>query len=354
MADNVLEQRVVVVGEPAWHHKGLVLTTPVQATEAARLVGLEEVVIDKLPLMLDLGGIQVASGHFGLVRRPIPKDQQYRMLGVCGADYAYLQHQAMVEKLEELSKKWPVETIGVLGQGETVFVTLDAGQGEVKGDPVRLFFLVTDTKDGGRGINLHFTPVRVVCQNTLVMGEMAAIASANLRHTGKVEQSLDWHLGLVELMQDKASKVMDIFNVLADLTLTPEQVERVLKATYPLPRKPRELQATESLTPEEVGRLALAGLQSAMKDAERGWETTRLRLQERQASVKDKFAGSSPIGVTGELAGTGWALYNAVVEEEDYRKGTANEDQYVAALFGGRSQTKARAFAELVKVAERR
>jgi hypothetical protein len=143
---------------------------------------------------------------------------------------------------------------------------------------------------------------------------------------------------------------MAMFELLADLKLTDERVDDVLEAAYPMPRKPRKMQVAEELTPEETSRMALAGLQQAMLDAERSFETTRQRLEERKTRVKAIYGGLSQTAVDGALAGTGWALYNAVVEEEDYRQAASTaEDPYVAALFGGRAQTKVRAFVELMK-----
>ena len=55
------------------------------------------------------------------------------------------------------------------------------GQGvfeAVKGDPVEQFFLFSNPHEYGKAIDIRFTPIRVVCNNTLSM------ALASVKNTG--------------------------------------------------------------------------------------------------------------------------------------------------------------------------
>ena len=57
----------------------------------------------------------------------------------------------------------------------------------------------------------------------------------------------------------------------------------------------------------------------------------------------------------GHFANTPWAVYNSVVEAEDYRRGhNGNNDAPASstALFGDRAKTKARAFSKALEYAK--
>ena len=342
MAHNLLGERFYGLREPAWHKLGTVSEEPITAIEAAARVGLDSIWIEKYPALVDLGGVMTSFGQYAIVRSPTHDDPQYRVLGTCGENYGLIQHNDLARKLEPLTEEWPVETMGVLNDGATLFVALDAGSAEISGEEIRQFFLLADTKDGKTGISLHFTPVRVVCDNTLSMGKDAAIVSAQLRHTSNVEQELDWRLDIMRNLTDVADRQIAVLAQLAALDLDSDQVERILSKAYPMPRKPRKVEMSEALSAEDLERLALGGLLDAMKQSERGWETDKRRIEERKAAARglfDRFNDQHP-----QNARTGWAVYNAVVELEDYREKSGNEDPYVSALFGNRALTKARAY----------
>lgn len=351
MSHELLGERFLGRREPAWHNLGQVFTEPITASEAAERTNLAEIFVEKRPMVVRLPLQETPFGNarptiesdlFALVRHPVAEDQEFRILGTCGKGYGLIQHADLAAKLDPLTGEWPVETMGVLNEGATLFVALDAGEAEVAGDPIRQYFLLTDTKDGGTGISLHFTPVRVVCQNTLTMGKASAVASAKLRHTKGLEAELDWRLDVMRQLQDVADKSLGTLAALASLDLDSDAVERIIAKAYPMPRKPRKVEMAEGLSDEETRRLALKGLLSAMKDAERRWDTERRRIEERRNVVREllgRFNDQHP-----QHAGTGWAVYNAVVEFEDFREKQGSEEPHMAALFGMRATTKARAY----------
>lgn len=345
MPHNLFGERFLAHREPAWHGLGHVFQDPISAAEAVERTGIAEIVVEKRPLLVDLGGVVTGFGESAIVRLPTSDDPQYRVLGTCSDTYGIIQHADLVLRLDGLTEKWPVETIGVLGQGETMFVALDAGGADVKGDPIRKYFLLTDTKDGGTGIRLHFTPVRVVCQNTLMMGEEQAIASAKLRHTQNVSEELDWRLNIVKRLQDVSDRAMGQFDLIAGMVMTTGQIETVIAKAYPYPRKPSKVTMADSMTIEDLAKLG--GLVERLNQAQRGYETAIARADERRMAVREMF-GKFNDDQSG-LARTGWAIYNAVVECEDYREKAGNEDPYVAALFGERAATKRRAFSAVLR-----
>jgi hypothetical protein len=322
-----------------WHELGTVFTEPTDAIQAVEIARLNYG-IELRPLLVDIGGVMVAYDRKAIVRMPTPDDAQYRVLGTAAADYGLLQNTDLARLINPLTDKWPVETVGALGMGETVFFCLDAGEDAVKGDPVHKYFVCHDTRDGETALGLMFTPIRTQCQNTLDAGKFAAIASAILRHSPTMEREFEWRIALLGEMQKAETRVMGQFDALAECFLSEAAVKHIVDIAYPYPRKPRKVELAAALDVQEFSKLN--GLMETVRVSERDWATAKERIDERRAAVATMFGMFNDDNPT--LSGTAWGLYNAVVEVEDFREPMGNEDANLSMLFGERGRTKQRAF----------
>ena len=85
------------------------------------------------------------------------------------------------------------QTAGAFGNGERIFVSAKLPDNIlVKGkDPIETYLVFTNTHDGSSGVKILFTPIRVICQNTL----NAAIRGANnivtFRHTQSIHNKIN-------------------------------------------------------------------------------------------------------------------------------------------------------------------
>lgn len=85
------------------------------------------------------------------------------------------------------------QTAGYFGNGERIFVSAKLPNTIVVNgkDPVENYLVFTTSHDGSSGVKILFTPIRVVCQNTL----NAAIANAtnyvSFKHTNSVHKNID-------------------------------------------------------------------------------------------------------------------------------------------------------------------
>lgn len=323
-----------------WHVLGDLLTEGEDAVEAVRKCRLNYRLFTT-PLLVDLNGVQTSYGKVAIVREPTDDDPQYRVLGEASDGYTLLQNEEIAAMVNPLTERWPVETVGALGVGETIFLTLKAGHYDVAGiDPIERFFAVTDTRDGGTAMTVFFTGIRIVCQNTLIAGKEASVASSLLNHTQSIGQELEWRLGLVKDMQAVQDKMCDAFDLMAISVLSTEATQNIIAQAYPYRRKPRKLEMVEGISPEELGRLF--GLTESVNMAEREWQAAKDRANERRVAAQSlalKFNDEQP-----QMANTAWAAYNAVVEVEDYREAVGKENADEALMFGERARTKQRAF----------
>jgi hypothetical protein len=330
---------------PAWRMIGQSFEGPTSASQANVQADLNyRVTKEPLYAHIDTPPFGTASvevpNRFALMREATQADPQHRCFGIVSSTYNVLQNEDIARFLDPLTERWPIDTAGGLGYGETVFYSMKSGSHQVKGEELDLYFLVTDTKDGGSSLRIAFTPVRVWCKNTLLAGLRQSVVDVALSHHQDVTRELDFRMKLLHQMQDLQATMVGSFTRMAETVLLPHNVDEILKLVYPEPARPRKAQ----LVLDELGddeRAMLPGeVLSEATDIQGRYEYYANLSGVRRESVKTllgRFNDEFP-----KTANTAWALYNTVVENEDFRTGP--ESMFESALFGKRAATKRRAF----------
>ena len=341
MSANIFGNRFLGIREPAWHELGTVLTEPCSAEDGLKLINAD-FVVQKQPLMVTvqtLFGEQTVpyEGKYAIIREPLVDDPEYRIFGTCGASYEIIQRRDFAKALDKLTAKWPLETIGILGKGESVFFTLDAGSIEIKGEEVHQYFLVSDKVDGKTSTKIIFTPVRVVCQNTLTSGLRQATMTAILEHRMGVNQDFNFRIDLINKMAEAQRHTIEVFEKMANTKLDHDQVAKVFEAAYPYPIMPKKMDLLESIDEDDelLNPLREQGLRA--KDS---YDYYRQRADGFRDAADELFGrlndGNS------QLANTAWYAWQAVTELADWRNGSDSVPE--SALFGSRMKEKVRAF----------
>ena len=342
MPANIFGDRFLGRRKPAWHRIGQVFEEPMSMSQAIRTAGID-FHIEKHPVVVQIDQGEnidlVPTNNFAVVREPVKDDDKYRVLSIVGKEWTPIQAVDLGKMLDPITEKYPVETIGAIGHGEKIFMTLDAGSSKICGEDHDLYFLVTDHRDGMGALQIAFTPVRVVCQNTLTAGLANAKISVRLTHTRRIESDTEWYMGLFSQMSTAKDEAIAVMNTLSTTTIGEEDVNRVLKSAYPDASQPRRLTLAKDITaddvPADVWRKLLGDKKELneeyLKRVERV-EIIRKAAKERYDVFNDEFSN---------LARTPWAIWQAIVETEDYRKG---HSESATALFGSRADAKARAF----------
>lgn len=84
------------------------------------------------------------------------------------------------------------QTGGFFGRGERIFVSAKLPKNiYVNGDPIENYLVFTTSHDGSSGVKILFTPIRVICQNTLNAAIRTASNFVSFRHTKNVHGNLD-------------------------------------------------------------------------------------------------------------------------------------------------------------------
>ena len=294
----------------------------------------------RVPLGLEFAVPDVLPNRRGDLPRIQDSDPEWRYFGTVNENYGIIQNTRLGELLDPLTERWPVETAGLLGKGETLFLVLDAGEADIDGDLIRQYFLISDTKNGKEALKAIFTPVRVVCQNTLVAGEDAAVAMRNFRHHKDIEKELGWHLNLLKDFEEVQERLMTDFRTLARAMLSDTEVWEIIEDTYPMPKKPAKVTLAENLQNQgiEAGDEFLADTINVTSQFEQLRQRTYARRDgaHRLAEATASERGRSDVSA--------WDVYQGIVEVEDYRGGRNAEITARSSLFGDRARTKARAF----------
>lgn len=330
MAHNILGNRFYNrSNKPAWHHLGINDPSDHTAEEALRRIGHYDV--RKVPLYAELpDGTMMETENFAIIREPMAEDNRWRVFGQpVSADYELIAplHAAQLfdQNVTDLQgNPVKVETVGILGKGERLFITTELPRFSIKGDEMANYLLFDNPMQFGYSAGGYTTPVRVVCQNTLSLGLRAARQSFAVTHSaGSAELLANWLKEMYGHALEAAMLAEEAFNAMSNMQVRTPQIKWITENLYPMPKKP-EAEAANARRPY-ADRL----------DAWRyNCELTQRYRSEVEQIFEGKGVGMNHISVNG----TAFGAYNAVAEFETYRRGSATKtaEQLIAGSRGAR------------------
>lgn len=245
MAHNLAQTNartaMMFYGESPWHKLGTKLEDPATAAEAIQAAGLNYTA-ELVPLFTQDGR--------GVSRRKcVIRNDNKQILGTVGQGYAPIQNAEAFRFLDSVvaDNGLRYHTAGALGQGEKIWMLAKLpGHIRVKNteDVTDKFLLLHNSHDGSSSLRVHFTPIRVVCQNTLAIAERNGRGQGiSIRHRGNLEiriQEAQRVLGLAnQFYEDIQVKV----NHLANFYPTSAELEQYFKTLYPDPEEGKNQQA---------------------------------------------------------------------------------------------------------------
>lgn len=253
--------------------------------------------------------------------RPVPKrralfrSDTQAVLSTVGENYNTVQPKEIVDFFGDLSKTgdYSIETVGALFGGRRIWALARVGPNAmVKDDAVAPYLLLTTSYDGTAATSARFTPIRVVCNNTLSAAMYGKKNVVNLIHSSKFDPvKMRESLGIAISAWDNF--MLDARR-LADATVTPEQVDAYLQ--------------------ELIGTVVPSG---------KLWTPETIQNTKGYKGILELFNGNQ-IG-TGQdaVAGTAWGLLNATTEYVDHSKGKLQDNRLESAWFGAGAEFKTKA-----------
>jgi phage/plasmid-like protein (TIGR03299 family) len=322
MPDNIEvrngQASMVYVGEVPWHKLGKRFDKRLTVTEAL-IESNARYLVEKWPMHYvdphtpDLVAYE-ADDIFATVRTDT-KDA----LGFVGKDYTIVQNEVAFNFLNPIldAKAGIIETLGVLGNGSTAWALIRLPEMIVisKKDEIGKYVLVFNGFNGKQKIRAKYTPIRVVCENTLNMALSGLDTEVAIRHTTNAEMALAEAHKVMGMANAVSKAIEPIYQRMALTKITDKQLLDYVAALIPIDEDSKRTTRKDNIR-GEIMRLHEAG------------------------------AGAS------FTRGTLWGAFNAVTEYVDHMySGKSTPEQRLQAIWFGAGETlKINAFSEAVAV----
>jgi phage/plasmid-like protein (TIGR03299 family) len=229
------------VKEKAWHGLGQVISDYPTSAEAIKHACLDYHV-EKRPLFtydtdnhngdpdtdIIIPEIEVPN-FFATVRTDTEQ-----VLGVVGNDYQILQNvnaftffDAIVGGKDGIL----YETAGALSSGSKVFITAKLPDYIRVGrnDCVEKYLFLSTSHDGLGSIQIAFTPIRVVCANTLNSALRNQVNGIKIRHTASATDKLKEAHKMLGISNSLAEELEAIYNRWSRVRITDREVKRLIQ-----------------------------------------------------------------------------------------------------------------------------
>lgn len=302
------------VKETPWHKLGTVVQEAPNAEQAIELAGLNWKV-EKKPLLFQHDNNGVETDFYGLVR-----ETDQKCYGVVKNQYTVLQNSESFDFFNPFIESGLArfETAGALHDGVNVWILASLNKAPleiVEGDYVVKYLLLSNNHSGKRAVRVGFTPVRVVCANTLMMAMNSKQSSLmRVQHSKSVVSDIE--------------KLRDIVNIAdAQFEATGEQYRKL---------------AHTNINQEDLKKFVKMVFFSSAKHENRGeTERQKVLIEKMNETIQNLFEA----GKGAELhRGTAWGLYNAATEYLSYGSGKDDSSRLNSLWFGKNQEVNLRAF----------
>ena len=219
-------EKMMFVGATPWHGEGTQLDENPSISEAITAAGLDWEVGTK--------DLFTAEGDRVNAKATYLKSDN-RVLGVVGPRYTPLQNQAAFDWFQPFldAGECQLHTAGSLSEGEKVWVLAQLNRENseiVKGDEVSKFILLSNSHDGTTSIRVGYTPIRVVCVNTLAAAHNNKASSLiRIRHTRSSQTNLENVRDIMDNINAQFEATAEQYRFLASKDFNQNDVRKYVK-----------------------------------------------------------------------------------------------------------------------------
>ncbi|MDD4195528.1 MAG: DUF932 domain-containing protein [Syntrophorhabdaceae bacterium] len=307
-----LIESIAYVGQEPWHGLGK------KILEGKKLSIAEAIVAAGLNWDVELRPLYTQNGpKFESVRDryAVCRQKDGAALGVVGSDYTPLQNKEAFAWFQPFLDTGDVtiETAGSLKGGSIVWVLAQIGAGELhvsEKDQIAHYILLSNSHDGSLSVRVGFTPIRVVCNNTLSLAhESHASKLLRVKHTARVIENLEHIRQIMDLAHKEFYATIEQYRVLREIEISRNDLERYVRIVFDLP------------------------------------ETGGKELIPNVAYLLESGRGSKEAGKTY------WGAYNAVTEYLNYFRGKTQDSRLSSLWFGDSSVVNKKALHVAIEMA---
>jgi phage/plasmid-like protein (TIGR03299 family) len=305
--------QMAYAGSVPWHGLGVKVPadlTPEQMLEAAGL----NWTVEKIPAYAEVAGKQVKIGQSALVRSFDDK-----ILDVVSDDWNPVQNENAFEFFNEFVATGDMEmhTAGSLRGGQIVWGLAKVKESFelFKGDQIDSYLLFSNFHKYGFSTDVRFTPIRVVCNNTLTLSLNSSVermAKISHRKAFNPENVKD----MLGVATDKLSRYKDMAQFLGSKKAKNEDIVEYFKRVFPVTGSNEKKQ----------------------KDISKSAQTA---LEILHVQPGAEYA-----------AGTWWQPFNAVTYLTDHLAGRSADTRLTSAWYGYNKGLKTKALELAIEMAE--
>lgn len=311
----------LMVGESAWHKLGNVIGADddrrFSVSDCIELAGLDwRVELGRCFYLLgdgDDAACDEIPGAFSTLR--VNSDGSIIPLGTVGSKYSPLQNDEAFAWFQPWldTREVAIETAGALKNGRITWVLARILRDDIDvggGDRVAKYLTLTSSHDGSEATKVGFTPVRIVCWNTLSYAHSTGVSKMlRVRHTAGQHDSLSAIRETIDLVDREFVATGEQYKRLLTCGLSPAELRRYVKLVCDVD--------------PEVPEKSLSGRMRKRID-----KICRLAINGK--------------GQDGSL--TAWSAYNGVTEYFSHLAGSDDEKRLLSNMNGSYGQMNQRAF----------
>jgi len=307
-------EKMMFVGATPWHGLGNQLDESPTISEAITAAGLDWEV--------GLKDLQTVDGE------PVNHRATYRksdgsILGVVGPRYTPLQNRDAFDWFQPFldAGECNLNTAGSLHSGQKVWVLAQLNRDNseiVSGDEVCKFILLSNSHDGSTAIRVGYTPIRVVCVNTLAFAHNHTNSKLiRIRHTRSSQKNLEQVRDIMDNINAEFEATAEQYRFLASKTFNQNDIRKYVKV--------------------------LLGIDGTV-DAD---------IKSRTRNIMDEILAmvEGPKQSAANVRGTWWAAYNGFNEYLNYKKGRTTDNRLDSLWFGQNANDNVKALNKAIEFA---
>jgi|688.fasta_scaffold179770_3 phage/plasmid-like protein (TIGR03299 family) len=259
---------------------------------------------------------QQETGRFAIRR-----STDNRILGVVGTRFTPLQNSEAFASFQPFldAGEAKIDTCGQFENGGIVWILAKINRDPMvirKGDEVEKFVLLSHGHNGSMAVRFGFTPIRVICKNTLTMAHKSRSSELiRVRHSQQVVSNVTEIQGIMNMANATFEATAEQYRYLASRDINTKDLHKFARKV--LGFVPDGMTVSKK-TGKEKGADAIAGIIS-------------------------RFEGGLGNDLQG-VRGTWWAAYNGVTEYLTYAAGRSAEDRMASLWTGAAARTSNKAF----------
>ncbi|MEZ7500433.1 DUF932 domain-containing protein [Flavobacterium sp. Arc3] len=302
--------------EKAWHNLGQVIQDYPTSAEAIKHAGLDYEVEKRKLFTSSLQDMRIEVPNFFSTVRT----DNDTVLGVVGKDYQIVQNRDAFSFFDSIvgGDGMLYETAGALGNGERIFITAKLPDYIRVGndDLIEKYLFLTTSHDGSGSITAAFTPIRIVCANTLNAALRNQTNTVRIRHTSNAKQRLEQAHKVMGISDRLALQLESIFNNWTKVRISDNEVKKLIQS-------------------------ALAPSKEVLKTLQEGRTEDLSTCFINMVDNAYEYAMSDPTQLMNTTKGTVFGAYNAITGYfQNVRSYKDNEAKLASILMGGTGQLR--------------